>query len=55
MPWKRCPHCEGLSYSAATRYTKWVCPYCDSDITDVKECEPQRQPEGDKQYRQDQE
>ncbi len=28
MPWKFCPACKQISYSAATRYDSWLCPYC---------------------------
>jgi uncharacterized Zn finger protein (UPF0148 family) len=32
---KFCPRCKKNSYSAATQ-GKWVCPYCDKDLTYVK-------------------
>ncbi|MCR4397635.1 MAG: hypothetical protein NUV93_01570 [Firmicutes bacterium] len=40
MPWKRCPFCGGLSYSAATSYNEWLCPYCEKDITSAPDCSP---------------
>ncbi len=43
MPWKRCPFCDGLSYSAATNYKIWLCPYCEKDISSVPECQPDRE------------
>lgn len=42
MPWKRCPLCNGLSYSAATNYEVWLCPYCENDISSAPECQPER-------------
>lgn len=38
MPWKRCPHCGGLSYSAATNRKDWPCPYCSKDLTEFPFC-----------------
>ncbi|MBS4055576.1 MAG: hypothetical protein KGZ64_12575 [Thermaerobacter sp.] len=29
---KRCPHCQGLSFSASSQGL-WLCPYCGVDIT----------------------
>lgn len=31
---KTCPSCKGRSYSSAGR-GKWICPYCEADLTDV--------------------
>ena len=42
MPWKCCPFCGGFSYSAATRYDSWSCPYCNKDITSSPEIWPQQ-------------
>ncbi|HEY3316194.1 MAG TPA: hypothetical protein VGL40_13065 [Bacillota bacterium] len=39
MPWKRCYYCGGWSYSAATIYDHWGCPYCKRDLTGSPECE----------------
>lgn len=37
MPYKICTFCGKASYSAAESPTlKWLCPYCDSDITHVE-------------------
>lgn len=44
MPWKKCPHCEGLSYSAATNYQSWVCPYCEKDIKHTADHQPETVP-----------
>ncbi|MEW6080272.1 MAG: hypothetical protein AB1576_00475 [Bacillota bacterium] len=43
MPWKKCPFCDGLSYSAATVYQTWLCPYCEKDIASAKDCQPDRE------------
>ncbi|MEW6723453.1 MAG: hypothetical protein AB1331_00830 [Bacillota bacterium] len=32
MPWKKCPHCQQLSYSAATNYSTWPCPECGANL-----------------------
>lgn len=32
MPWKFCPNCKQISYSAATNYESWLCPYCSNDL-----------------------
>jgi hypothetical protein len=40
LPWKRCPECQGLSYTAATNYSSWVCPYCNEDMTRSPELPP---------------
>jgi len=37
VPWKQCPACKGWSYSAATNYDTWSCPYCEQDLTDEPE------------------
>lgn len=34
MPWKYCPACKGLSYSADTHYKSWICPYCGKELKD---------------------
>lgn len=39
VPWKRCYYCSGWSYSAATIYDHWACPYCRRDLTGSPECE----------------
>ena len=37
MPYKVCTNCGKVSYSAAeSTNTKWLCPYCNTDITHVK-------------------
>jgi hypothetical protein len=37
MPYKICPFCGKASYSAADSPTiKWLCPYCDEDISHVE-------------------
>jgi len=40
VPWKKCPHCGGFSYSAATNYDEWLCPYCQKDIASTPDCSP---------------
>lgn len=37
MPWKFCPACKQISYSAATHYTSWQCPYCGRELKDEPE------------------
>ncbi|MCL4426024.1 MAG: hypothetical protein M1299_05020 [Firmicutes bacterium] len=37
MPWKLCPYCNKQSYSAATHYQIWLCPYCGNDLTEEPE------------------
>jgi ribosomal protein S27AE len=32
VPWKFCPACKEISYSAATHYESWSCPHCDTDL-----------------------
>lgn len=32
---KTCPKCGGISYSASEK-GKWICPYCDEDMSEVK-------------------
>ncbi|MHB8928587.1 MAG: hypothetical protein ACYC9Q_13220 [Bacillota bacterium] len=39
MPWKKCYYCGGYSYSAATVYDHWTCPYCRKDLTGSPECD----------------
>lgn len=35
MTYKRdCPYCSKTSYSCNNK--KWICPYCNKDITDEK-------------------
>ncbi len=37
MPYKICPYCSKSSYSAAAASAvKWLCPYCEEDITHVE-------------------
>jgi len=43
MPWKRCPNCHQLSYSAATTPIRWECPHCRHDLTLLPETNPNRQ------------
>ncbi|UNC90724.1 hypothetical protein [Candidatus Contubernalis alkaliaceticus] len=34
MPYKLCPHCKKVSYSASDHpNTNWLCPYCEEDIS----------------------
>lgn len=42
MPWKRCPNCQRLSYSAATTPIRWICPHCEHDLTLIPEVVPDR-------------
>ena len=35
MPYKTCPRCKGISYSAAD-IGCWECPYCGRDLTRLK-------------------
>ncbi len=36
MPYKLCPYCKRVSYSASTHSEIiWICPYCEEDITCV--------------------
>ncbi|MHB9058896.1 MAG: hypothetical protein ACYC53_08785, partial [Bacillota bacterium] len=32
-------YCGGYSYSAATAYDHWACPYCRKDLTGSPECD----------------
>jgi len=32
VPWKFCPWCKQVSYSAATHYKTWICPYCGQEL-----------------------
>jgi acetyl-CoA carboxylase beta subunit len=32
VPWKFCPACKEISYSAATHYETWPCPHCGTDL-----------------------
>lgn len=37
MPYKICPYCEKISYSAAdSPSVKWLCPHCEEDISHVE-------------------
>lgn len=37
MPYKICTYCGKASYSAAeSPSVKWLCPYCDKDISHVE-------------------
>lgn len=31
---KKCPKCDGKSYSASKR--NWICPYCGEDLKEVE-------------------
>lgn len=42
MPWKRCPNCQRLSYSAATTPIRWICPHCEHDLTLIPDIVPDR-------------
>lgn len=36
MPYKICPYCGKVSYSAADSSTiEWLCPYCKEDISHI--------------------
>jgi hypothetical protein len=35
LPWKECPYCGGLSYSASPLLDEWLCPYCSKDLTSL--------------------
>mgnify|MGYP000944177636 FL=1 len=37
MPWKFCPKCKEISYTAATQYEAWPCPHCDTELKDEPE------------------
>ncbi len=37
MPWKYCPDCGEISYSAATHYDTWSCPHCGRELRDEPE------------------
>ena len=32
VPWKFCPSCKEISYSAATHYDSWPCPHCRTEL-----------------------
>ncbi|WP_236404798.1 hypothetical protein [Microaerobacter geothermalis] len=32
---KTCPHCGEDSYSSVTIQTTWICPCCESDISEI--------------------
>lgn len=34
MVYKKCPYCKGMSYSSSPE-RKWICPYCNRDISKV--------------------
>jgi len=42
VPWKRCPNCQRLSYSAATTPIRWICPHCEHDLTLIPDITPDR-------------
>jgi len=42
VPWKRCPNCQRLSYSAATTPIRWICPHCEHDLTLIPDILPDR-------------
>ncbi|HHY17979.1 MAG TPA: hypothetical protein GX524_07850 [Firmicutes bacterium] len=37
MPWKFCPYCKEISYSAATHYKTWKCPACGKELRNEPE------------------
>jgi ribosomal protein L37AE/L43A len=32
---KKCPNCNKKSHSSS-KNSKWICPYCDENLTDVE-------------------
>jgi DNA-directed RNA polymerase subunit M/transcription elongation factor TFIIS len=37
LPWKFCPYCNEISYTAATKYRWWPCPKCGKELKDEPE------------------
>jgi len=37
LPWKFCPSCKDISYTAATHYESWVCPVCGKELKNEPE------------------
>jgi len=37
LPWKFCPTCKEISYSAATHYDAWPCPHCGRELRNEPE------------------
>lgn len=42
MPWKFCPSCNEISYSAATQYDSWPCPHCSTELSKEPEYDIQQ-------------